>query len=226
MASTPKKEPRGADIAGPVRRCAQSRRHAAKDGLLRLVLDPAGRPYIDVLGRAPGRGVYLAAEREVLKEALSPKGMGRLFRGQAKGLEESQIEAFIIDTLAKLTARLLELLALARRAGQLEIGTDAVLSALNSAKKSLVVVAAADQSSRSRQVIEDAVERIPNKARMWRIGDKAAMGVVLGRMTVGVVAVRESKLASRIADEASRIKTLSQDLAKNELSGSAVRCSN
>ena len=42
-----------------------SKERAPKETLLRLALDPDGKPFVDLLARAPGRGVYVAAEELV-----------------------------------------------------------------------------------------------------------------------------------------------------------------
>ena len=41
----------------PMRQCVVTRERAPQRALLRLALGPSGEAYVDVLGRAPGRGV-------------------------------------------------------------------------------------------------------------------------------------------------------------------------
>ena len=104
----------------PLRQCVVSRRRAPRSTLLRLSLGTEGRPYVDILGREPDRGIYVAPES--LGQALSPKGLKRVFGGKARALEPDEIQALLEGTVGRLEARMLELLGLARRAGGVEIG--------------------------------------------------------------------------------------------------------
>src|SRR5687768_13465124 len=110
---------------GPERQCAFTKARAPKEELLRMALDPDGKPFVDLLARAPGRGVYVSPAS--LESALSPKGLDKVFKGKAKKLSQEEIEAMVRGTADRLEARIVELLGLARRAGELQLGTDAVL---------------------------------------------------------------------------------------------------
>lgn len=78
--STSRANARRANLAGPVRSCVSCRGAEAKDRLIRVVADPAGRVRIDDLRREPGRGAYvhptrdcigaLQRKREILGRAL------------------------------------------------------------------------------------------------------------------------------------------------------------
>ena len=199
------------------RQCVVTRTRRPKDELVRLVLDPEGQVAIDLLDRAPGRGVYVWADRGALIKALSGKGIGRTFRGRARPLSPEAVEALLDSTVERLEHRLVELVAVARRAGVAALGMDLVLEALGNNPPAPVVLTTRDLSERSlRRVSEHA------GARTRFIGlavDKADFGSKLGRSDVGVVAIRPSALAIRIVAEAARrdgLGTLLHSRAREE----------
>jgi len=62
-----------------MRTCLGCRAEAPRSTLLRLALDPEGRPSLDPRGRAPGRGAYLHRDRACVDRALE-RGGGTVFR--------------------------------------------------------------------------------------------------------------------------------------------------
>ncbi len=199
---------------GPTRQCAWTRQRAPKESLVRLVLDPEGRPWADIGAKAPGRGVYVCPDRNILREALSPKGLGRMFRGQAKTLGVDP-EVWL-DTLAdNLAERILDLVGIARRANELVFGMDSVLGLVQSGLAGGVVVTAADFAERSERRIAEALDYIPGSQRpAWVVvGNKMDLGARLGRDDIGVVAIRPSVLAERVKVEARRHERLARGAA-------------
>lgn len=190
----------GRKSAPGTRTCALTRTAAPKATLVRLALGPERTPYVDLVGRAPGRGFYVVAERARLVEALTEKGAGRVFKGKARPLVPDEAMRHVEDAVRRLDERLLELLGLARRAGVLELGMDAVCRMLNSAA---VVVIAADASDRTRHRVESNAERADVPCSVIA-HDKATLGARLGRETLSVVAIRPSSLAERWATEVVR----------------------
>ena len=186
---------------GPSRQCAMTRARAKKEELLRLALDPNGKPFVDLLARAPGRGTYVSPAS--LRDALQPKGLDRVFKGKAKKLSQEEIEATIRETIDRLQARIVELIGLARRAGMLELGMDSVLRSLEGNQASIVVVAL-DASDRTVERVESS----RGAATLVRASTKEELGRLLGRDEVGVVAVHPSKLADRISAESLRLSEL------------------
>lgn len=168
---------------------------------MRLALDPEGRPFVDVLGRAPGRGVYV--EPEALVEALGAKALGRAFRGKAQVPGGAEVEALLEATRARLEDRLLELLGLARRAGGLTLGMDASLDALARGRARVVVVAR-DLAERSRARVEAARSAVP----VIEVGSVDVLGQALGREVVGVVVIEHAVFARRAVIEAERREKL------------------
>jgi predicted RNA-binding protein YlxR (DUF448 family) len=178
-----------------------TRARAPKEELLRLTLDPDGKPFVDLLARAPGRGVYVSPSS--LRDALTPKGLGRIFKGRAARVSEEEIEAMVVDTAHRIEARIVELIGLARRAGALELGMDSVSRSL-AANRVCSVVVARDASDRTVRRVEESL----GSAALVRASTKEELGRMLGRDEVGVVAVHPSKLADRISAESKRLAGL------------------
>ncbi len=206
-----------------MRRCAWTREAFPKDELIRLVLDPSGRVFVDVLGRGPGRGVYIYPSRKVVAAALSSKGLAKIFRGQARALgfapkaEQERISAgeppqapfSPSEYIARLVlGRAVELVALAKRAGQLEVGTDIVLQGLKKNRDGSVLVLAQDLSSRTAQKIREQIRSDSVRVRVF--GSKDRFGEVLGRGSTGVLHCLPGNFAERIAAEGMRLAGLSE----------------
>ena len=161
---------------------------------------------MDVLGVAPGRGVWVAPGE--LREALSPKGLDRAFRGKARKPAPERVEAMVADAAERMEERLLGLLGLARRAGALTFGMDAVLDRIASTGgQGLVVLTACDLSDRSAQKVDEAIERM-GTARRLRGPSIDRIGKAIGRDTVGIVAIDHRSLGPAVTAEANRIAAL------------------
>lgn len=198
-----------------MRRCVWTREVRPKDELLRLVLDPEDRVFVDVLGKAPGRGVYLSPEASVVSAGLAPKGLGRLFRGRARGLgplltpastesekgsDESPPE--IIGRL--LERRAIELVALVRRAGQLEVGTDTVLETLTKDIEGSCLVLARDVGQHTERKVRERFD-LARRVRLRVFSSKNRFAEGLGRGPTGVLLARPGTLADRLAAEGRRL---------------------
>ena len=211
----------------PERQCAITRERAPKHALLRLAVGPDGVPFVDLMGRAPGRGVYVRSSAEVLTGALTAKGARRAFRGRARPLPLPDAEAMVLETYRRLEERMLDLLGLARRAGACEIGLDATLRALETVP-GLVVVTANDLSEGSMNKVREAVHgrRGTHKGadggdgpggRWIRLATKAEIGSRLGRTDVGVLGLRRSPPTTRLGWEADRRRGLRPVEAEGEV---------
>ena len=107
------------------RRCIVTGEARAREELLRFVVDPSGQLIPDIAGRAPGRGIWLSADRDSVKTALSRKLFARAAR-QSLVIDpelESKIELLLVT-------RCVELIGLARRAGQAVAGFEKVRARL------------------------------------------------------------------------------------------------
>lgn len=204
---------------GPLRQCVVTRQTVPQHALLRLALGPDGEPYVDVLGRAPGRGVYVTCEPQLLRDALSPKGLGRAFRGRAQPVPTTRIEEMIQDAIARMQSRILEMMGIARRAGLLEVGMDPVLRALKAAPSgAFIILSATDFGAASTRKLQGAVANAKGRGlgvQSIHLGSKQDFGSRLGRGDVGVVAIRPSRHAGRMTSEVARWLALRGESSKS-----------
>lgn len=61
----------------PLRRCIVTREQLPKKDLLRVVKDKDGNVFVDITGKANGRGAYIKKDLEVLEKAKKTKILER-----------------------------------------------------------------------------------------------------------------------------------------------------
>ena len=180
---------------GPERRCLVSRQTLPKERLVRFVVGPAGAVVPDVAGALPGRGLWLAARRDIVARACATHAFAKAARREV-GVGEA-----LADQVERLLAsRCLELIGLARRAGQAHSGLDAVRRAL-ARGRAAVLVCASDGSARERA-------RLRARGTPGAVVDvlsSSELGGVFGRPRVVHVALGHGSLADRFRAEAARL---------------------
>ncbi|WP_424932300.1 RNA-binding protein [Amaricoccus macauensis] len=183
------------DHAGTERRCIVSRETRPKSGLIRFVLAPDGQVAPDLASRLPGRGVYVAPERELLRRAVDKSFFSRAFKQKA---EVSPELPELVERL--LSRRLVDLVAMARKAGEAVCGFQTVLETLKSGK-AVLLVQASDGSAREK------AELRPPKGPENRISCLSAseLGMAFGRDRVIHGAVLAGGLSDRIKQDALRL---------------------
>lgn len=177
------------------RTCLTCGREATRELLLRFVVTPDGRVLPDVLGRAPGRGLYACPS------AACVEGMGRSprFRKATAGVHAVlDAPAAIAAAGAQIAARITSLLLLSRKAGRCAIGTDESLEMHRAGRAALVVVAS-DAAGRVGDFEGEAVVRPAGI-------DKRRLGALLGgKGGCAAVAMSDPGLARRLRDEVTRL---------------------
>lgn len=113
------------DASSPERQCAVTRERLPKAAMLRFVLSPDGIVTPDIAERLPGRGVWVKAHRGVVEIAARKGAFARGFKSQVTVPDD--LAGFVERLLLK---RTVELLGLARKAGQAICGFDQVRDAL------------------------------------------------------------------------------------------------
>jgi predicted RNA-binding protein YlxR (DUF448 family) len=172
----------------PERRCLVTREVKERDRMVRFVLDPAGRVVPDVDERLPGRGMWLSADRNVLKRAVAANLFARAARGRV------QVAADLAEQVERLlVSRALNCLGLARRAGQVAMGFDQVRSCLRSSSAA-VLIAAADSAADGRRKLRQLAPDLP----LITAFSRAELGAALGREGIVHVAVAPGGLARRL----------------------------
>lgn len=160
------------------RRCIATGDVAADHELVRVALAPDGHVVPDVAAKLPGRGAWLRAERAAVDKAVAKRLFSRAF-GQ-----EARADAALADRFAALLAeRALSSLGLARRAGRLAVGYDAVRLALGAKRAPAWWIEASDGSA-------DGRSKLGGLARHWAglravsCFDAQTLGEALGRAGV------------------------------------------
>lgn len=188
-------EPEDDDETGPLRRCIVTGTVKSPELMVRFVIGPDGAVVPDTEGNLPGRGIWLSAARDVVNTAVAKKLFAKAARTRVSTPDDlaDRIEAL-------LARRCLELLGLARRAGQAVAGYEKVRAALQSGKVALLLEAA-DGAAGGRDKIEALAPGLPVVA----LFDSGVLGAALGRENAVHVAVTPGRLAERLLREASRL---------------------
>jgi predicted RNA-binding protein YlxR (DUF448 family) len=190
-----------APLAGPLRRCIVTREVLPKASLVRFVIGPASDVVPDIAGKLPGRGLWVKAERAALAKAVAKN----LF---AKAAHQSvNVPADLVDrTVALLAQRCLDLIGLARRAGQAICGFEKVRDALRQARVG-ILLEAADGAADGRGKLQALAGELPTLA----LFTGAELSASLGREHVVHAALAPGRLAERLIAESARLAGLRAD---------------
>ncbi|MBY0431208.1 MAG: RNA-binding protein, partial [Rhodospirillales bacterium] len=155
---------------GPERRCIASGRVAPKDGMIRFVIGPDGVVVPDVEGILPGRGIWLSASRDMVNTAVVKKLFAKAARARVTAPPDlaERLEHLLLR-------RCLDLLGLARRAGQVVAGFEKVRAELK-AGRGAVLIAARDGAADGREKIRALAPRLPLVCVLANAELSAALG--------------------------------------------------
>ncbi len=184
-------------MSGPERTCIGCRRKAQSQDLVRWVAVPqdAGEQLtvaLDLWSKAPGRGVWLCPLESCLGKATKRRAFGR-------GLDDPGLfvpdDGFLVTQLREgLRSRLLQRLALARRAGALVAGESRVSQAFKAGRGKLLILAQ-DLSDASRQKQETNADRKGVAVASPAMGG-VELGKCVGREFAGILLVNGEPFAS------------------------------
>lgn len=186
------------DSEGPERRCIVTGEVAPKDGLIRFVIGPEGQVVADIMGKLPGRGIYVTADRAAIDKAVS-KG---LF---ARAARQPVVAGADLSALveAQITRRVVDLISLARKAGSAVTGYEKVKDWLAKGQ-ARVLIQASDGSERGKTKIS-----LPEGEKRF-IGCLTAgeLGLSFGREHAIHAALGAGGLTDRVVEEAARLAGL------------------
>lgn len=186
-------------MAGPERKCLVTGDVLPKDTLIRFVAGPDGTVVPDILGKLPGRGFYVKADRDVLADAIKRRVFARGAKAQVSlpdDLDE-QVEG-------QLARRVVDLISLARKSGDAVAGYEKVKSWLDQGRAK-ILIQAFDGSDRGKSKLNT-----PRDGRYigWLTSDE--LGLAFGRQTVIHGALASGGLSTRVVEEAKRLKGVRQ----------------
>ena len=178
------------------RRCIASGVSRPRDAMLRFAVDPGGALVPDLgESRCLGGALWVSAERAALEKACE---RGLFARAARRPIAVAP--ALIDEVERQLTARGLDILGLARRAGALVTGFDKVQRALVE-RRVAVLVEASDGARHGRARLGALARDIPVVAQF----DGAALSRSLGRENVVHAALAPGGLADRFLRESARL---------------------
>ncbi|MFK7751958.1 MAG: RNA-binding protein [Sedimentitalea sp.] len=185
---------------GPDRKCIATGEVQPKFGLIRFVASPDGAIVADVLGKLPGRGVYVSAQRAALTKAVGKK----LF---ARGLKHpvSVPDGLVDEVERQVTRRVIDLISLARKSGAAVAGYEKVKDWLGK-EEAEVLIQAIDGSGRGKSKLST-----PHYGSYigWLTADE--LGMAFGRQTVIHAALASGGLTQRVVEEAQRLRGLREN---------------
>lgn len=198
--------PRTTREADAERMCVGCRDRHPPGRMVRFVVAPDGIIRIDMRQRAPGRGAYLSVEPACVEAAVKRRALQRALGGGR--LEEDSAEALLSAMQAAQARRALERLGLARRAGALAAGTEAVREAMKAEQARLVWIADdASEGTRAQLAANAERKRIPCRVAL----DGATLARAVGMEYVAAVAVTGEPFATELLELSSSLEDFSQD---------------
>ncbi|WP_227269213.1 RNA-binding protein [Roseobacter weihaiensis] len=180
---------------GPDRKCIATGEVQPKYGLIRFVVGPDRQIVPDILGKLPGRGIYVSADRAAIDKAAR-KG---LFARSAKS--PVKVPDNLIDEVeTQLARRVVDLISLQRKAGKAVAGFEKVKTWLQM-EEAEVLIQAVDGSGRGKSKLST-----PHYGSYigWLTADE--LGLAFGRQTVIHGALASGGLTQRVVEEAQRLK--------------------
>ncbi|WP_435257138.1 RNA-binding protein [Thioclava sp. FR2] len=179
----------------PERKCIATGESQPKGGLIRFVIGPDAVVVPDILGRLPGRGIYVSADTEALNKAVKKNLFSRAARQPVTVPED------LTDLVEGLLARrLVDLVSMARKAGSAICGFEKVKDWLVKGE-AVTLIQANDGSERGREKLR------PPKGPESLISCLTAgeLGLAFGRERAIHAALAAGGLNDRVVEEAARL---------------------
>jgi len=153
----------------PERTCIVTRRAAAPAELIRFVVAPDGEVVADLKGRLPGRGAWVTATADAVRQAVERRAFGRAFKAEVKAAPD--LPARIDEALRQ---DLRQALSLANKAGAAVSGFTKVETAIREGEIAALLHAA--------EAAEDGRRKLAGALRK-RFGDAISAIPVIAELT-------------------------------------------
>ncbi|MBS0470123.1 MAG: RNA-binding protein [Proteobacteria bacterium] len=182
------------------RRCIVRGEVMPDSGLIRFVVAPDGTLTPDLAATLPGRGIWLGADAASLATAVKKN----LFARAAKAPVTVPADlAARIEML--LVSRMQADLGLARRSGQLLLGFDTVLKAIQSDNPPQVLVEASDGAADGKRKLFGAAHARGLKIEVIECLTTSEISLAVGRENVIHAALKSGRLQERLSTDAIRL---------------------
>ena len=188
----------------PERKCIASGEVSPKAGLIRFVIGPEAQVVPDVAAKLPGRGLYVSADRALIARAAAKGLFARAARQPVKAPPDlaDMVEALV-------TRRVLDLLSMARKAGDAVTGYEKVKEWLEKGQ-ARVLIQAADGSERGKTKLR-APEGENTLISCLTAGE---IGLAFGRERAIPAALAAGGLTTRVVEEAARLAGLRESASE------------
>jgi predicted RNA-binding protein YlxR (DUF448 family) len=181
----------------PERKCIVTGEVQPKAGMIRFVVGPEAQIVPDILGKLPGRGIWVTADRAVLEQAR--KGQFARSAKQAVTVPDGLVD----EVERQILRRVVDLISLARKAGLAVCGFEKVKGWLAGGENVRVLMQASDGSERGKTKLWT-----PEGARYFGCLTAAELGLAFGRQSVIHGALATGQLSNRVVEEAAKLKSL------------------
>jgi len=160
MTAQPDTSPEDDDLAGydvNGRMCIVTRESGSPDELIRFVAAPDGSIIPDLKRQLPGRGCWVKIDRSLVDKAVAKKTFARALRADVKAADD------LGETVDRLLAQqLMQMMNMARKAGQFITGASKVDAAIRAG--------AAIAVFHSTGAADDGVRKIDQARKAWHLG--------------------------------------------------------
>ena len=194
--------PEDADLPeaeGPERRCIATGIVRPKAELIRFVVGPDGEVVPDLAERLPGRGLWVSAEREALLRAHAKGLFAKAARRTVRAPDD------LVDRVeALLHKSCIDLIGMARRAGQAVAGYEKVHAWLAEGRAA-VLLAASDGAADGRAKLAALAAAVRPTPTLLEIFSADTLGMAFARDRMVHAAVARGGLAERLVAEAARL---------------------
>ncbi len=180
---------------GPERKCIATGEVRSKAELIRFVAGPEGQVVPDIASKLPGRGFYVASNRDALETAVKKN----LFARGAKA-PVTVPDGLVDEVERQLTRRVVNMISLARKSADAVAGYEKVKSWLDQ-ERAWVLIQASDGSGRGKSKLST-----PHFGKYIGCLSADELGLAFGRQTVIHGALASGGLSKRVVEEAGRLK--------------------
>jgi uncharacterized protein len=180
------------------RRCIVSGESGPRASLIRFVVGPDDTVIPDVAEKLPGRGIWVSADRAAIDKAASK---GLFSRGAKRKVKADPALADQTETL--LAKRVIELLSLARKAGDALAGKEKV-KALLAADDAVLLLQASDGSEREKRGLRPP----EGENTAFSCLNAGELGLAFGRDRVIHAALIAGGLAEQVRYESARLQSM------------------
>jgi uncharacterized protein len=199
------------------RRDAVSGEVMAEARLVRFVAGPDGSVVPDLARKLPGRGIWVAATREAVEQAVKRGAFSRSAKTPLKAAPD------LADQVAALLRqRLLSGLGLARRSGDLTFGFEKAAAAVEAGKVAWMIEAS-DGAPDGRRKMLQAARRSPRPPELFGVFASDELSLALGLGPVIHLAFLAGKAAERWTTDVRRFEGFHPRLPQDWREGPEIR---